>query len=105
MKNLLIFRSLAFLLLGLGIVTIFGCNKLAQPDAKKATQEVSFTIKPGELLSGLKSTNVLPCFEVQADYVKVQVDDSLYKIDVFYINNIPYTNTMYLCLLGCSMSK
>jgi len=96
MKNLLIFRSLAFLLLGLGIVTIFGCNKLAQPDAKKATQEVSFTIKPGELLSGLKSTNVLPCFEVQADYVKVQVDDSLYKIDVFYINNIPYTNTIKL---------
>ena len=92
-------KKLIFSLAVLGLIfAISGCNKNKNDgkNAQQATQGVSFSIKPGNT-GGLKSTSVTTdCFSQTASYVKATIDNKTYAISVFYIDSVPYTNTIQL---------
>jgi len=89
-------RSILLVLAILGIMAVSSCNKMDTNGPAQATQGVSFSIAPGAHLGTLKSTDTINCFSVPADYVKATIDDSTYTIPVYYINGVPYTNTIKL---------
>ncbi len=91
MKNYLI-----LVLTVVGFFAVTSCNKIDSTDQSLGSQGVSFSITPGANLGNLKSTDTINCYTVTADYVKATIDDSTYKIDVFYINGSPYSNTLKL---------
>jgi hypothetical protein len=85
-----------FMLAVLTVMAItYSCKKDKEAQPQTKTEDVSFAIKSANT-GTLKSNDTIRCSSKKANYVKVQVDDSLYKIDVFYINNVPYTNTIKL---------
>jgi hypothetical protein len=94
MKTNLTMKKISLFLLGLlAVVFITSCNKTEETTPQQGTTELSFTIQPGKSTSGLKASE---CFDQKASYVNVTIDGQLHKIDVFYIDNVPYTNTIKL---------
>lgn len=99
MKTNEIMKKISFLLLGLMVIVfITSCKKDEVPAPQSGTTELSFTIIPGKDVTGLKASN---CFNEHAAYVKVKLLDGTgtslwHQIDVFYIDNAPYTNTIKL---------
>lgn len=62
--------------------------------------DVSFNINTIYQQGGLKSdgSNVMNSSGLEADYVRVVINDEEYIINVFYIGEMPYTNTIKLPL-------
>jgi hypothetical protein len=97
MKTLKTMKNVIILVLTLvGLVTVSSCKKIETNETAQSAQGVSFSITPGANIGNMKSTDTINCFTVTADYVNVTIDDSTYKVDVFYINGTPYTNTLKL---------
>ncbi|MDF1549375.1 MAG: hypothetical protein P1P88_16240 [Bacteroidales bacterium] len=69
---------------------IMSCQKNDNTGPSDSEQGVSFALSNN---STLKSTD---CFSKPADYANVVISGQTYKIDVFYINDKPYTNTIKL---------
>jgi len=78
------------------VLAIAGCHKYETGEQETNSQGISFSIAPGSNLGNLKSTDTINCFSEQADYAIVQIDDSSYKVDVFYIGDMPFTTTLKL---------
>ena len=99
MKTTEITKKISLFLLGLmAVVFITSCKKDIVDTPQTGSTELSFTIVPGKDVSGLKASD---CFDQKAAYVKVKLEDPAgvsqwYPIDVFYIDNVPYTNTIKL---------
>jgi hypothetical protein len=94
MKTNLIKLKIGLLLLGfISVLAISSCNKEKDTELQSNSADLSFTIQPGKSTNGLKASD---CFEQKASYVNVTIDGQLHKIDVFYIDNVPYTNTIKL---------
>jgi len=94
MKTNAMMMKISLILLGLiTVISITSCNKVKDSTPQQGNTELSFNILPGKSATGLK---VSDCFNTKANYVNVTIDGALYKIDVFYINNVPYTNTIKL---------
>ena len=91
--NVMKFRLGLYILGLLMIAAISGCNKDKELTPQTDASELSFTIQPGKSTTGVKATD---CFNQKANYVLVTIDGQLHKIDVFYIDNVPYTNTIKL---------
>jgi hypothetical protein len=81
-------KKLIYFLCSIFIVIAFACNKDENP--LSTDQGIAFTLNTQ---STLKTTD---CFTKQADYAKVVISGVLYKLDVFYIDSKPYTNTLKL---------
>ena len=92
MKKLSLIASLLVLLLA-----VAGCfkSKNESPSSPQASQGVSFSIAPGQN-GGLKSTVSTDCFATTANYAKITIDNIQYIRAIFYIDNVPYTNTLQL---------
>ena len=83
-------------MLTLGLLsTTYGCKK-DQPQDNLI--EVSFNINAGFQRGGLKSTSAdsLNAPLLRADYVRAIINDQEYIINVLYIGDMPYTNTIKL---------
>lgn len=94
MKTIILKMKIGLFLLGIiSVAGLTSCNKDNEIDQQTASSEVSFTIQPGKSTTGMKATD---CFNEKASYVNVTIDGQLHKIDVFYIDNVPYTNTIKL---------
>ncbi len=99
MQNLFLIKKLFFLLFGLAAVLIItGCQKDETVTSQTGDSELSFSITPGKDVSGLKASD---CFTQKAAYVKVNLKDGSgasqwYFIDIFYLDNVPYTNSLKL---------
>jgi len=72
------------------ILFVFACQKNDNINPDNSEQGVSFTTNAQ---STLKSAD---CFSKKADYAKVTISGTNYKVVVFYIDNKPYTNTIKL---------
>ena len=86
---------LAFLVIALAFA---GCNKFKNDGttSQQSNQGVSFSIAPGNT-GAVKSTSVsTDCFSQTASYVKATIDNTPYVRSIFYINGMPYTNTIQL---------
>lgn len=77
-------------------IAFTGCKKVDFPENTPSVKDqgIAFSIKPGDNPSGLKAT--LDCFSEPADYAIAQIDDSAYTVAIFYIGEIPYTNSIQL---------
>lgn len=102
MKKILNF-TLAMLTLSL-LSTTYGCSK-DQPQDNLI--EVSFNINAGFQRGGLKSAAVdsLNAPLLRADYVRAVINDQEYIINVLYIGDMPYTNTIKLAAGNYSISE
>lgn len=80
-------KKLNFLFLILGLI-VLSCNKT--PDAP-SEQEVVFTATQSS--SGFK---VSTCDNPSANFALIKIDGYTYQVDVFYLNNQIYTNTLKL---------
>jgi hypothetical protein len=87
MKKMITFLTATLMLLSL--MTFNSCKK----DSQTAEYDLSFDISAGQML---KSTEAVPCFEQESDYVKVNISGTEYKLDVFYVDGKPYTKTIKL---------
>ncbi len=78
-------------------LAMLSCNKskTTTTNSQQVLQGVSFSIAPGHT-GGLKSTASTDCFSQTANYVKATIDGIEHKIDVFYVNGAPFTNTIQL---------
>lgn len=84
MKNILVILALA--------AVIVSCKK---EEAIVQEHEVQFWATP--VTGGLKSVNDIICTDLQANYVRYKVDDQdLKTIPVFYLGDIPWTNSINL---------
>ncbi len=101
MKTIEMFKKFNLVFLALMILALVsGCKKdeEATPQSN-GSEELSFTIKPGKSVTGLKESD---CFSEKASYVRATIlkaGNALadeYKINVFYIGETPYTNTIKL---------
>ncbi len=77
---------LAFIML----MFVLSCQKSNDIEPPEDNQGVAFTLNAG---SADKSTD---CFSKKADYANVVISGTSYKLEVFYINSVPYTNTLKL---------
>jgi hypothetical protein len=93
MKRILNFNLALLITFLLG--TTYGCTK-DQPQERLV--DVSFNINAGFQRGGLKSANAdsLAAPLVRADYVKAIINDQEYIINVLYVGDMPYTNTIKL---------
>ncbi|MEN8121253.1 MAG: hypothetical protein ABFS35_12940 [Bacteroidota bacterium] len=66
------------------------CQKTDNAEPSDKNQGVAFSLNTS---TTLKTSD---CFNKQADYAKIVISSTLYKVDVFYIDNKPYTNTIKL---------
>ena len=66
------------------------CQKDNNTNPSDDNQGVAFVLSTN---STLKSSD---CFSKQADYAKINISGTSYKVDVFYIDSKPYTNTLKL---------
>jgi hypothetical protein len=102
MKTNLTMKKISLILLGLmAVVFITSCNKTEDTTPQASAAELSFNIEAGQNPGGLKET---PCISANksGNYVMVKllktgettaVD---YRLEVFYIGDVPYTNTIKL---------
>ena len=65
------------------------CQKDNNTNPSDDNQGVAFVLSTN---STLKSSD---CFSKQADYAKINISGTSYKVDVFYIDSKPYTNTLH----------
>ncbi len=72
------------------LMFVVSCQKKDYTDPPEDNQGVSFT------LNGTSTNKSTDCFSKQADYANVVISGTSYKVEVFYINSIPYTNTIKL---------
>ena len=72
------------------LMFVASCKKDEFTDQSDADQGVAFVLNAN---SSLKSVD---CFSTQADYVNIIINNTSYKLDVFYIDSKPYTNTLKL---------
>ncbi len=72
------------------LLFILSCQKTDNTEPSDENQGVSFALNTG---TSFKTSD---CFNKQADYVKIVISSTEYKVDVFYIDNKPYTNTIKL---------
>ena len=72
------------------LILISACQKNDSTTPSDEDQGVAFIL---DASSTLKSAD---CFSKQADYAKVVISETTYKVAVFYINDKPYTNTLKL---------
>lgn len=84
------------LLFSIVIIGLFTTN--CKKDEPIKQTEVSFDIN-SVMQNGLKSTNsdTIICSQLTSDYVMYKIDNGpLTRIDVFYVDNKPYTNSIKL---------
>jgi hypothetical protein len=96
-KNKFVMKTIKFAVLSLLVALIVGvtsCNKLETPSNLPA--EVSFNIN-SVTENGFKSSDTIICSTLKADYVLYKLDGGPFKnIPVFYVNDIPWTNSIKL---------
>ena len=78
---------------------VAACQKSDEVAPESTEQGVSFKL---ETKSTLKSTD---CFTRQADYVNIDINGTKYKLEVFYIDSKPYTNTLKLPVGNYSLKE
>ena len=102
MKTNAIMKKISLFLLGIiAVVSISSCNKTEDTTPQAGTAELSFNILAGQSPTGLKET---PCISANqsGNYILVTMlkpgasTVTTDKLDVFYIDNKPYTNSMKL---------
>ncbi len=97
-KKIKTMKKLMLILTVSGLVFLFaGCNKqkTETPGTQQSSQGVSFSIAPGQT-GGLKSTASTDCFSQTANYAKITIDGKHYLRAIFYVDGVPYTNTLQL---------
>ncbi len=72
------------------LMLILSCQKIDNTNPSDENQGVAFSLNTG---SSLKTSD---CFSKQADYARIVISGISYNVDVFYIDNKPYTNTIKL---------
>lgn len=72
------------------LMFVLACHKTDNSTPSDENQGISFALNTG---STLKSTD---CFSKQADYAKLVISGTLHKVEVFYLDSKPYTNTLKL---------
>ena len=79
------------------VMAFAGCSKSKNDNSTSPqSQGVSFSIAPGNT-GGVKSTSVsTDCFSKTASYAKITIDNKQTVRAIFYINGVPYTNTMQM---------
>lgn len=90
------FQSLTIALLALILVAFTSSCKKDQLDNHLI--DVSFNINASFMRGGLKSAtnDSMPGPELKADYVRAIINEQEYIINVLYIGDMPYTNTIKL---------
>jgi hypothetical protein len=81
------------------LLFVLACQKNDNTKPSTAEQGIAFSMDPQ---STLKSSD---CFSKKADYAKVVISNVLYKVDVFYIDSKPYTNTIKLPVGDYTLSE
>lgn len=102
MKTNEIMKKISFFLLGLMVaVFVTSCNKTENVTPQSGTAELSFNIEAGQNPGGLKETHCTSANQ-SGNYILVTMlkpgasSVTTEKLDVFYINNKPYTNSIKL---------
>jgi len=92
-KLMLMKKKLYYLIWSIILLCLVSaCQKADNAVPSNEDQGVSFSLNAK---TTLKSTD---CFSKQADYAKIIISGTPYVVDVFYINSIPYTNTLKLAV-------
>lgn len=92
---------IGFLVLS-ALITISGCNKIPESDIEPAMYDLSFNIRAGQSPGGVKETPSCINENLTASYVEVtllkqgDITATTIKLDVFYIDSQPYTNSIKL---------
>ncbi len=79
-----------------------GCNKIPESDIEPAMYDLSFNIRAGQSPGGMKETPDCINENQTASYVEVtllkqgDMTATTIRLDVFYINSQPFTNTIKL---------
>jgi len=82
------------------ILLLFATACQKSDNAEPASEQgISFSL---DAKTTLKSTD---CYTKKADYARVVINGTLYLVDVFYIDNKPYTNTLKLPVGNYSISE
>lgn len=89
-------KNLSLLITVMLVLIMSGCHKYETGEQETVTQGISFSVSPTNNPGNLKSGNSDNCFVEPADYAIIQIDDSSYKVDIFYIGDMPYTTTLKL---------
>lgn len=90
-------KFLTLLAIVLMIFIVPGCKKDQSSNSSLSTYDVSFNINNVTQPGSFKSTADINCSTLKANYVTYKMDGgSFVTVPVFYIGNVPYTNTIKL---------
>lgn len=86
-------KNILYLILSFSVVFFTSCKKDNENQNLNPTGDFSFSIQPGKSVNGLKASD---CFTQKGSYVNVTIDGIVHNINLYYIGDDPYTNTIKL---------